>query len=165
MTLSDFLVNNTGMFWALAGIAVAIILSGIGSAKGVGVASQAATGVLTEDPSLFGKMLVLQLLPGTQGLYGFVVGFIALSKVGVLGGNISLDIVTGLMFFAACMPVAFGGLFSAISQGKVAASGISFVAKNPEKSGLAIVSATLVEFYALLAFVVSILAVVFIPVA
>lgn len=165
MTLSDFMVNNTGMFWALAGIAVAIILSGIGSAKGVGTASQAASGVLTENPSLFGKMLVLQLLPGTQGLYGFVVGFIALSKIGILSGNTELDIVTGLMIFAACMPIAFGGLFSAISQGKVAASGISFVAKNPEKSGLAIVSATLVEFYALLAFVVSILAVVFIPVA
>lgn len=164
MTFSEFVANNTGMFLALAGIAVAIILSGIGSAKGVGIASQAANGVLTEDPSLFGKMLVLQLLPGTQGLYGFVVGFIALSRAGILTGNTQLDVVTGLLYFAACMPIAFGGLFSAISQGKVAASGISFVAKNPERSIIAIVSATLVEFYALLAFVVSILAVVAIPV-
>lgn len=162
MTFSEFL-SNCGMFFAVAGAALAVILSGIGSAKGVGIASQAASGVLVEDPSKFGKLLVLQLLPGTQGLYGFVVGFLVLVFTGVLGGTTTLSIESGLMYFGACMPVAFGGLFSAISQGKVAASGISLVAKRPSESGKAIVSATLVEFYALLAFVVSILAVVFIP--
>ncbi len=162
MTFSEFL-SNCGMFFAIAGAALAVILSGIGSAKGVGIASQAASGVLVEDPSKFGKLLVLQLLPGTQGLYGFVVGFLVLVFTGVLGGTTTLSIESGLMYFGACMPVAFGGLFSAISQGKVAASGISLVAKRPGESGKAIVSATLVEFYALLAFVVSILAVVFIP--
>ncbi|MBR6408066.1 MAG: V-type ATP synthase subunit K [Clostridia bacterium] len=161
MTFSDFLTNS-GMFFAVLGAAIAIVLSGIGSAKGVGMASQAASGVLTEDPSKFGKMLVLQLLPGTQGLYGFVVGFLVLVMTGILGGTTELGATQGLLYLAACCPVGFGGLFSAIAQGKVVVSGISFVAKHPEKSGLAIVSATLVELYALLGFVVSILAVLFI---
>ena len=76
-----------GLILAIAGAVVATVLSGIGSAKGVGGAGQAAMGVLSEDASAFGKMLVLTLLPGTQGLYGFIVGFLILVNCGVLGGN------------------------------------------------------------------------------
>ena len=76
---------NYGMVLALLGASVAVILSGIGSSKGVGMTSEAAAGVVTEDPSKFGKLLVLQLLPGTQGLYGLIVGVMVLSGIGILG--------------------------------------------------------------------------------
>lgn len=76
---------TSGAFWAILGSAIATALACIGSAKGVGIASEAASGVVAEDPSKFGKMLVLQLLPGTQGLYGFVITIMIFLNIGVFG--------------------------------------------------------------------------------
>lgn len=149
-----------GMFFALAGAATAVTLACIGSAKGVGIASEAAAAVVIDDPSKFSKLLILQLLPGTQGLYGLVVAIMVLLNVGVLGGSATISLPAGLAFFAACMPMAFGGLLSAIAQGRVAASGVTIVAKKPSESSKAIISASLVEFYALLSFVISFLMVI-----
>lgn len=151
-----------GLVLALLGAAVAVGFAGIGSAKGVGIASEAAAGVVTEDPSKFGKLLVLQLLPGTQGLYGFIVGIMVLINTGVLSGagNTQMELSTGLMYLAACLPMAIGGLFSGLSQGRVAATGANIIAKKPEESSKAIVSASLVELYALIAFIVSFLMVI-----
>ena len=143
-----------GTFLALLGAALATIFAGIGSARGVGM------GVLAEDPSKFGKMLVLELLPGTQGLYGFIVSFIVLTKIGVFGGLQSLTTWNGFMILAACLPIAFGGLLSAISQGKAAVAGISLFAKDESAFPKALVSITLVEIYALLAFLISFLTVI-----
>ena len=145
---------------ALLGAALAVGVAGIGSAKGVGIASEAAAGVIMEDPSKFGKLLVLQLLPGTQGLYGLIIGVMVLLNTGILGGQVPADLATGMMYLVACIPIAIGGLFSGISQGRVAASGVSIVAKKPQESSKAIVSASLVELYALLAFIVSFLMVI-----
>ncbi len=150
---------SSGIFWALLGASFATLFACIGSAKGVGIASEAASGVVAEDPSKFGKMIVLQLLPGTQGLYGFVVTVMIFLNTGIIGGNYDISLTQGLLYFAASLPVAFGGLLSAIAQGRAAAAGISIVAKRPEESSKAIVSTTLVEFYALLSFLISILAV------
>ena len=87
-----------GIVYALIGAALAVGLAGCGSAIGVGIAGQAASGVVTVDPSKFAKVLILQLLPGTQGIYGLLVGFITLSKIGLLGGGAaSLDASTGLL--------------------------------------------------------------------
>ncbi len=146
--------------YALLGAAVAVILAGVGSAKGVGLASEAAAGVVTEDPSKFGKLLVLQLLPGTQGLYGFIIGVMVMLNVGILGGEVVTDTSIGLQYLAACLPVGFGGLFSAAYQARVAAAGCNIIAKKPNESSKAIVSASLVEMYALLAFIVSFLMVI-----
>lgn len=151
---------NFGMTFALFGAALAVILSGMGSSKGVGIASEAANGVLTEDPSKFGKLLVLQLLPGTQGLYGLIVCVMVLLNVGILGGEPISDLSVGLQYFAACLPIAFGGYFSAKSQGRVCAAGVNLTAKRPEESSKAIVSASLIELYALLGFIVSFLIVI-----
>ena len=94
--------NDMGMVYALLGAAVAVFLAGAGSAIGVGIAGQAASGVVTEDPSKFAKVLIMQLLPGTQGIYGLLVGFITLSKIGLLGGGAAdLDPKTGLLILAA----------------------------------------------------------------
>jgi V/A-type H+-transporting ATPase subunit K len=153
-----------GIIFALAGAAMATILAGIGSAKGVGSAAETAMGVMREDSSKFGKMMILSLLPGTQGLYGFIVTFLVFIKCNILGGGLDISTATGIQFFVASMPIAFGGLFSAIAQGKTAVSGISLVAKDDKSFGKAMVQIALVEFYALLAFIVSLLAVVNVPV-
>lgn len=150
-----------GISLALIGAAVAVIFAGIGSAKGVGMATEAGMGVLAEDSSMFGKMMILELLPGTQGLYGFIVAVMVLIKTGVLGGGIDTDmsLATGAMLFAASLPAGLGGMFSAIAQGKAATAGIALVAKKSEEFSKAMVSTTLVEIYALLAFLTSLLSV------
>ena len=145
-----FVENNGGLIFAALGAALAVGLSGIGSAKGVGIVGEAATGLVTEEPEKFGKALVLQLLPGTQGLYGFVIGFLVFTK---MASGMPLD--QGLYLLGACLPIAFAGLWSGIAQGKVAAAGIQILAKNPEHNTKGIILAAMVETYALLGFVIS----------
>lgn len=156
----------SGIVWALLGAVSAVVLSGMGSAYGVGLAGQAASGVVTEDPSKFAKVLIIQLLPGTQGIYGLLVAFITLSKVGLLGGTVaSVDLQTGLMIFLACLPIAVVGLVSARHQGKTSAAAIGIVAKKPDQFGKAMLFPAMVETYAILALLISILAVSAIPIA
>ncbi len=153
-------MSELGIVYALLGAAVAVFLAGTGSAIGVGIAGQAASGVVTEDPSKFAKVLIMQLLPGTQGIYGLLVGFITLSKVRLLGGSVAdLDVKTGLLILAAWLPIGIVGLLSAISQGKTAAAAIGIVAKKPDQFGKAMLFPAMVETYAILALLISILAV------
>ena len=151
----------SGIVFALLGVAVAVGLAGMGSAWGVGIARQAAAGVVTEDPGKFAKVLVLQLLPGTQGIYGLLVGFITLSKIGLLGGGVNMDMsmTQGLLYFAACIPIGIVGLISARYQGETAAASIGIVAKKPDQFGKAMLFPAMVETYAILALLISILAV------
>ena len=112
-------MSQLGIVYALLGAAVAVFLAGAGSALGVGIAGQAASGVMAEDPSKFAKVLILQLLPGTQGLYGLIIGFVTLSKIGLLGGGpVDVSVQTGLLILAACLPIGIVGLISGKSQGK-----------------------------------------------
>ncbi|MGI5896501.1 MAG: V-type ATP synthase subunit K [Oscillospiraceae bacterium] len=153
-------MNELGIVFALLGAAVAVFLAGAGSAIGVGVAGQAASGVVTEDPSKFAKVLIMQLLPGTQGIYGLLVGFLTLSKVGLLGGGgVEIDLATGLLIFAACLPIGIVGLVSGKHQGKTSAAAIGIIAKKPDQFGKAMLFPAMVETYAILALLVSILAV------
>ena len=154
-----------GTVLALTGAALAVILAGMGSAYGVGVAGQAASGVVSEDPSKFAKVLIMQLLPGTQGIYGLLVGFIALSKIGLLSGSpAELSLNTGLMILAACLPIGIVGLVSGMHQGKTAFSAIGIIVKKPDQFGKAMLFPAMVETYAILALLVSILAVNGVPV-
>lgn len=148
-----------GTFIAVLGAACAAIFAGIGSAVGVGMAGKAAAGVTAEDPDKFSKCLVLQLLPGTQGIYGLLIAFIVFIKINLFGGILGLTVESGLTLFAGCMPMAVVGLLSALYQSKVACSGIALVAKRPEESGKAIILTAMVETYAVLALLVSFLAV------
>ena len=158
-------MDKLGIVYALLGAALAVLLAGAGSALGVGVAGQAASGVVSEDPSKFAKVLIMQLLPSTQGIYGLLVGFITLSKVGLLGGGIKeVSVATGLLILAACLPIGIVGLISGKSQGKTAAAAIGIVAKKPEQFGKAMLFPAMVETYAILALLISILAVSAIPV-
>lgn len=153
----SFDINSLGLALGVLGAALSALMSGIGSAKGVGIAGQAAAGVITEDPNKFGKVLVLQLLPGTQGIYGLLIAFVTLSRIGIIGGSADVSFIQGCMYLAACLPMGFVGLFSAIAQGKTAVSSIGVVAKKEEQFGKAMIIPAMVETYAILALLISIL--------
>jgi len=141
-----------GVLLTILGAAFAAILSGLGSAKAVGLVGDAAAGAISEDPSLFGKVLVLQILPGTQGLYGFLAAFMIMNNIAS-----GMSLYTGLGYLAAALPIGIVGYLSAIHQGRVAASGVSVVLKRPDQNGKAIILAAMVETYAVLALLISIL--------
>ena len=132
-----------------------------GSGRGVGIAGEAAAGVVSEDPSKFAKTLILQLLPGTQGLYGLVIWFWAIFNMGLLSGVPQLDIGAGIAVFGACLPMAIGGYVTAVAQGRCAAAGIGIVAKRPEQASKGILMALMVEFYAILCLLASFLMIFF----
>jgi V/A-type H+-transporting ATPase subunit K len=150
---------GAGLIWALSGAATAAFLAGIGSSVGVGIVGMAASGLVSREPEKFGQTLVLTALPGTQGIYGFLTAILVIIKLNWLsGGTAALDTQTGLLIFAACLPVAVAGLFSGIWQGKVAAAGVNVVAKaGVAHTGKAIMYSALVETYAILGLIASIL--------
>lgn len=150
--MGEFFIQHGGVILGGLGVALSVALSGIGSAKGVGMAGEAAAGVIIEEPEKFGKALVLQLLPGTQGLYGFVIGMLMLFRL-----SPDMDLQTGFSLLMAALPVGLVGLFSAISQGKVVISGINILAKKEEHMTKAIVLAVMVEMYAILGLAISFL--------
>ena len=147
-----------GSFLAILGASIAA-LAGIGSALGVGIAGQAASGIVAEDPKKFGQALILQALPGTQGIYGLLIAFIIMQKIGLLGGSglIDLTIPQGAYIFAASLPIGLVGIFSGIAQGKAAAAGIMLVSKRPEEIAKGMVYTAMVETYAVLALLISFL--------
>ena len=152
-------LQDCGTAIAFLGASLAVGLACVGSARGVGMVGRAAAGALSVDPDKFAKALILQILPGTQGLYGLVAWFFALMKLGFFSGSIALDLSLqeGLMYFAACLPMALGGLLSAIAQGRCAADGARLVAKRPDQLSKSIILAIMVEFYAILSLLASFL--------
>lgn len=148
-----------GIVIAVVGAVLAVALAGIGSAIGCGLAGQASSGVMSEDPEKFGKLLILVALPGTQGFYGLVISFLAIMRLGLIGGGeiAQITVSQGGLIMLACLPIALTGLFSAIHQGKVCAAGAQMTARQPEEVGKAMVLAVFVEVYAVLGFVVSFL--------
>ena len=157
-------MENLGLFLAVLGAGLAAGFAGAGSAIGVGIAGRSAAGVVTQEPSLFSKVLVLQLLPGTQGIYGLLIAFITLANIGMLGGGATeISLLSGLMYFASCIPMAIGGLISAIAQGRCSVAAIGLVAKRPDQFGKAMIFPAMVETYAILALLISILSIFGIP--
>ena len=162
MTFAEFLTNYSGPFFGFLGAALAAGLACIGSAKGTGLAGEAGAGLLAEDPSQFSKCMILQVSPGPQGLYGLVIGFLALMKMGLFNGTVGeLTAAHGLLILAACIPMALGGLLSGIAQGRVAAASINIVAKNPNDWSKGMVLCIIVEFYAILSLLISFLMIMF----
>ena len=146
----NFLETFGGYALGLLGAGLAALLAGIGSAKGTGIAGEAGAGLVSEDPSKFGKAMILQVIPGTQGLSGFVIWFRAFGKL-VPG----MSVEQGLQVLAACLPIAFGGLLSGIAQGKVAAASVNILAKKPDDWSKGMILCITVEFYAILALLAS----------
>ena len=148
---------TVGLILALLGAAIAVCLAGIGSVIGVGIAGEGAAGLMTEDPDKFGQVLLLQAMPGTQGIYGLLTVFLVMMNVGIIGEPVVIGVETGWAILMACLPVAIVGLVSGIFQGRVAATGINLVAKRPEELGKAITFAAIVETYAVFAFLATLL--------
>jgi len=160
--MTEFFVQWGGLSLALFGAAIAVILGGFGSAFGVSLAGQAGAGVTTEQPEKFGKVLVIEALPGTQGIYGFLIGFLILLFTGVLGGELKeLTMQQGWQYFFACLPAGFTCLVSGMQQGKVAAAGMNMIAKDAAQAGKAMVLCAMVETYAVLGFLISALLIFF----
>ena len=149
----EFLNSIGGYALGLLGAGLAAFMAGIGSAKGTGIAGEAGAGLVSEDPSKFGKAMILQVIPGTQGLYGFVIWFLAYSKLAAVGDAVSVQ--QGLQVLAACLPIAFGGLLSGIAQGKVAAASVNILAKKPDDWSKGMILCITVEFYAILSLLAS----------
>ena len=153
-----------GLALAIAGGALAASLAGSGSAIGIGYAGQISCGILTESPEKFGSLMILSIMPGTQGIYGLAACFVVMMQVGLLGGSlVTLTTTQGLQIFFACMPMAIAGCVSAVYQGKVASSGAAAIARRPEEFGHAMTMVALVEIYALFAFIITLMFVLFIP--
>ncbi|MGA1876438.1 MAG: V-type ATP synthase subunit K [bacterium] len=147
-----------GLVLAIAGAAAAVVLAGIGSSIGIGLAGQASDGLLSEDPEAFGNILILTALPGTQGIYGFVAAFFVIIRLGLLAGTVpQITLAQGTQIFLASLPVALGGLVSGIFQGKVSAAGVAVAAKQPNDSMKAVILSALVETYAVLGLLMTIL--------
>ena len=148
-----------GQALAFIGFALAVGLCCIGSAKGTGMVGEAATGCLSETPEHFTKCMILQALPGTQGLYGIAAGFFGLFTLGFFSGSpATLSVADGCSVLFACVPIMLGGLLSAIAQGRVAAASVSaIVAKKPDDYMKGVIMCGIVEFYAILSLVGTIL--------
>ena len=140
-----------GLVLAIAGSVIVMTVSGIGASIGVALAGQAAAGVMTEDPEKFGRMLPLIGIPGTQGFYGFLVGFLVLNKLNLLAADIKIpNLAQGIQIFSICLFVSLVESISSVWQGKVSVSSIYIVAKKPEEAGKALVLPIFVEIYAIL---------------
>ncbi len=148
------MMNVIGKALALLGAALAATLACIGSAKGTGMTGEAGAGLVSEDPSKSGKVMILQVIPGTQGLYGFVIFFLAFLKI---SGAAEISMANAFEIFVACLPIGIGGLISAIAQGKVAVASINILAKKPDDWSKGMIMCIVVEFYAILCLLASFL--------
>ena len=156
--LLSTMAEQLGPALVILGAALAAGFAGSGSAWGIGLANEAAAGVMTEDPGKFVNSLILLALPGTQGIYGFLVAILALQKAGLLGGTgVAVSVWHGLAIGCACLPIAISGFYSAIWQGKSSAASILMVAKRPETMGKAVILPAMCETYAIFGLLTSIL--------
>ena len=151
--------GTLGQILAFLGAFAAVFLAGFGSARGVALAGQANAGVTAENPDVFGQALVMQLLPGTQGIYGFLIGFIVIQNMGIIGGGglVPITITQGIMILIGCLPIAILGYLSAVLQGRVAASAIGLLGRRSDAGGQGILMTVMVETYAILALLASFL--------
>lgn len=147
-----------GIILVILGAVLAVSLAGIGSAIGVGLAGRAGAGLISEEPEKFGKVILLQALPGTQGIYGFLAAVMALQRIGLLGGGlVEVTVEQGIGILLACLPIAVTGLFSGIIQGRVSVAGMGVIAKQPADSGKAVILSAMVETYAVIGLLATIL--------
>ena len=152
----EFLFAHSGLAIGLLGAGLAACLAGAGSGLGTGIAGEAGAGLVAEDPSKFGKAMILQVIPGTQGLYGLVVFFFAIMQMGLMDGTAAnLSFVDGCRYGIACLPIAIAGLVTAKAQGKVAAASVNLLAKNPDHWAKGMILCITVEFYAILSLLAS----------
>lgn len=150
--MTEFFIQYGGLVFAVLGMALVVIIPGSASGKGVGMVGETASGLIIDEPDKFGKSLILQLMPASQGLYGFVIAIMTLSQL-----NVGMSLQHGLFILMACLPMAIVGYPTALAQARVASAGITILARNEEQMTKSIIYAVMVETYALLAFVSSLI--------
>jgi V/A-type H+-transporting ATPase subunit K len=148
----QFFIDNLPSILAIAGIALSVILTGIGSARGGAMISKAAAALISEQPEKFGKSLLLYMMHASQGLYGFIIGFLIFINLGP-----DLTIWESLRFFGSGAIMGFAGLHSCIGQSTAATAGIQILAKKPEHSTKGVLYSAMIETYAIFAFVIAML--------
>ncbi|MHC5269385.1 V-type ATP synthase subunit K [Enterococcus sp. LJL98] len=148
----SFFVENGGLIFAALGVAMATICGGIGSTVGIGMTSQAAAGLIAEEPEKFGQALILELLSATQGLYGFVISFMIFLQI---TGDITFE--KGIFLFVASLPISIAAIFNGVWQGRGSAAAMQILAKKPEHTTKGIIFVAMMETYAILGFVISFL--------
>ncbi|MDR1651224.1 MAG: V-type ATP synthase subunit K [Synergistaceae bacterium] len=157
-SIAAAMAKELGPALVVLGAALAAGFAGIGSAWGIGIANEAAAGIMTEDPGKFAKSLILLALPGTQGIYGFLVAIYALMKVGIIGGaDVTVTVWQGLAIGCACLPIAITGFYSAVWQGRSSAASILMISKRPDQLGKATILPAMCETYAVLGLLISLL--------
>jgi len=155
--MEDTLLGLSGNAFAYLAMAFALLTTCIGSGKGVGMVGEAMSGVLIEDPNRFGQLMILQVIPGTNGIYGFLITFIILTNTGLMGGGVTLPLDTGIQLFLSSLPIGIVGCITAVYQARVAVGGVNLVAKRPDQLSKAMISAVMVETYQILALLISML--------
>ena len=149
------LIDNMPLIMTIIGIIAAILLSGIGSARGATMIGKAAAALISEQPEKFGQSLVLQMMSASQGLYGFIVGFLIFMSIGD-----NLIIPTALRNLGAGLLMGITGYLTAIQQSITATAGMQILAKKPEHSTKGVLYSAMIETYAIFAFVISVLIVI-----
>jgi len=146
-----------GLLLALLGAFIAIIMAGIGSSLGIKSAGQKAAGVLSEKPNMFGSLVTMVVLPGSQGIYGLLIAIMILNKIGAMSGElVELTLQSGVMFLTAGVIIGVLGLVTAILQTKVIVASIAGLAKDESIFGGAITMSVLIETYAIFGLLISI---------
>lgn len=140
----------------ILGCALAIGIAGISSAIGLALAGSSAVAVTAEKPDLFGKLLVLQVLPMTQSVYGLLTAILLMMGVGILGGTPAASQLQGMGAVWIGLAVGLTGV-SAINQGMVASASISAVGRNPEVAARGIIFTVMPETIAIFGLLVGIL--------
>ena len=150
--MKTMVTDNMPLILTIIGIAVSILLSGIGSARGASMIGKAAAALISEQPEKFGQSLVLQMMSASQGLYGFIVGFLIFMKI-----DDSLTFTIGLRNIGAGLLMGLTGYLTAIQQSITATAGMQILAKKPEHSTKGVLYSAMIETYAIFAFVISVL--------
>jgi len=154
--LKIIFIENLPLIMTITGIIVSILLSGIGSTRGATMIGKAAAALISEQPEKFGQSLVLQMMSASQGLYGFIVGFLIFMSIGD-----SITVSVGLRNLGAGLLMGLTGYLTAIQQSMTATAGIQILAKKPEHSTKGVLYSAMIETYAIFAFVISVLIVLF----
>jgi len=153
-----FSANVTGLALALLGAAFAYFMPATASGIGGRMVAEAANGVYAEDPKKFGHCLLLQVITATQGIYGFIMAFLILLKIGIIAGEpLDLTITQGLYFLMASLPVGIAAWSTGVSQGRASTAGVGLIAKRPEELGKAAMHAAMIETYQILGLLLSFL--------
>ncbi|MEM1604732.1 MAG: hypothetical protein QW604_02750 [Fervidicoccaceae archaeon] len=145
------MVDAFALGLAKLGAALPLVGGVIGSSMGMYYANSVAVNVLAEDPKQFRNALFLSALPMTQTFYGLIQMLYILE---VFLPKATVDLTVGLAVLGLGLVGFAAELFSAMSQGKICAHGISELIRTQGKILTnAVLMAVYVELWGILGIV------------